>query len=82
MRAAFATGALAAAFVGAALAAVVLWVATIVLRSGGPWAVAPLVVSAVAIVVGVATYLGERLLHRRSLERKRAVGEPWAYRDR
>ena len=82
MRVAFATGALAAAFVGAALAALVLWVVTILLRSGDPWAVAPLVVGVVAIVVGVATYAAERLVHRRSMERKRATGEPWAYRGR
>ncbi len=82
MGAAFATGALAAAFVGAALATLVLWVVSIVLRSGDPWAVAPLVVGVVSIVVGVATYAAERLVHRRSMERKRATGEPWAYRGR
>jgi len=35
----------------------------------------------VATVVGGATYLAERIVYRRSVERQRAIGEPWAYRE-
>ena len=81
MRAAFATGALAAGFAAAALAALLVWVATVLLRNDDPWTVAPAIVATTAIVVAVATYLAERLVYRRATERKRSAGEPWAYRQ-
>jgi hypothetical protein len=30
---------------------------------------------------GGPTYLAERIVYRRSLQRQRAIGEPWAYRE-
>lgn len=80
MRLAFVTGALAVAFVAGALAAFVLWVLTVALDSSAPWSVAPLVVGLVAVAFGIATYLAERIAHRRTLARMRATGEPWAFR--
>jgi hypothetical protein len=32
-------------------------------------------------VIGGATFLAERYLHERTSVRKRATGEPWAYRE-
>jgi CDP-diglyceride synthetase len=81
MRLAFVTGALAAGFAAAALSALVVWVLTIVLGSNDPWAVAPFVVTAIAVVVTLVTYAAESGIHRRTLESKRETGEPWAYRD-
>ncbi len=81
MNAAFLTGALAAGFTGAALSALVIWVLTVVTGSEAPWRSAPLVVALAAAVVAAATYLAERFIYRRSQERKRATGEPWAYRQ-
>lgn len=82
MRLVFATAALSAAFAAAALAAFAIWVVTVIVGSPAPWSVAPLVVGLVAVAFGVATYLGERIVYRRSLTRMRAIGEPWAFRDR
>lgn len=81
MNAAFLTGALAAGFTGAALSALVIWVLTVLSGSEEPWRVAPLVVAAVGGVFAVLTYVAERFIYRRSQERKRATGEPWAYRE-
>jgi hypothetical protein len=81
MTLAFLTGALASAVAGAGLSALVIWVATVVTGSSDPWAAAPLIVSAVALVVGAATFLAERVVHQRDMARKRAIGEPWAYRE-
>ena len=81
MRLAFLTGALSSAFAAAALAALVIWVATVILDSPAPWSVAPLVVGLVAVAFGITTYLAERIAHRRTLARKRATGEPWAFRE-
>ncbi len=81
MNAAFLTGALAAGFTGAALSAIVIWVLTVLSGSEEPWRVAPLVVAAVGGVFAVLTYVAERFIYRRSQERKRATGEPWAYRE-
>jgi nitrate/nitrite transporter NarK len=78
---AFVTGALAAGFTGAALTALVIWVLTVLTGSGDPWRVAPLVVALVAVAFAVLTYVAERFIYRRSQERKRATGEPWAYRE-
>ena len=81
MNAAFLTGALAAGFTGAALSAIVIWVLTVLSGSEEPWRVAPLVVAAVGGLFAVLTYVAERFIYRRSQERKRATGEPWAYRE-
>ena len=81
MNLAFITGALAAGFTGAALSALLIWVLTVITGSGEPWRVAPIVVAIVAGLFAVATYVAERFIYRRSMERKRATGEPWAYRE-
>jgi nitrate/nitrite transporter NarK len=78
---AFVTGALAAGFTGAALTALVIWVLTVLTGSADPWRVAPLVVALVAAAFAILTYVAERFIYRRSQERKRATGEPWAYRE-
>jgi hypothetical protein len=82
MKLAFLTGALSAAFAAAALTALAIWVVTVVIDSSAPWSIAPLLVVVVAIIFGVATYLAERVAHRRTMARMRATGEPWAFRDR
>ncbi len=82
MRLAFITGALSAAFAAAALAAFAIWVVTVLVGSSRPWSVAPLVVGLVAVAFGLATYLAERIAHRRTMARRRAVGEPWAFREK
>ena len=81
MKLAFATGALASGLVGGGLTGLLVWVATVVTGSSDPWAAAPILVTTVATVVGGATYLAERIVYRRSVERQRAIGEPWAYRE-
>lgn len=78
---AFATGALASGFSAAALTALLVWVATVLTGSTDPWAFAPLAVTVVAVVVTVATYAAEGFAHGRNLARRRATGEPWAYRE-
>ena len=81
MKLAFATGALASGLVGGGLTVLLIWLATVVTGSSDPWSVAPILVTAAGAVVGGATYLAERIVYRRSMERQRAVGEPWAYRE-
>ena len=81
MKLAFATGALASGLVAGGLTALVIWIATVVTGSSDPWAVAPILVAAAGAVVGGATYLAERIVYRRSVERQRSMGEPWAYRE-
>jgi hypothetical protein len=81
MNAAFVTGALAAGVTGAALSALVIWVLTVLTGSEEPWRAAPLLVAAAAAAFAILTYLAERVVYRRSMERKRAIGEPWAYRE-
>jgi uncharacterized membrane-anchored protein len=78
---AFATGGLASGVAAAGLVALVVWVVTIVTGSPDPWSVAPWLLPLVAIVVGAATFMAERHLRDRELAQKRAIGEPWAYRD-
>ena len=34
-----------------------------------------------ALSVAIATYAAERIAHRRTLDRMRSTGEPWAYRE-
>ena len=80
MRLAFATGAIASGLVAGGLTALLVWVATVVGGSGDAWSVAPILVATAAAVIGGATYLAERVVYRRSMERQRSMGEPWAYR--
>jgi uncharacterized membrane-anchored protein len=77
---AFATGALASAVTAAGLTALVVWIVTVVTGSSDPWSVAPWLLPLVAVVIGAATFVAERTLRARDLARKRATGEPWAYR--
>ena len=81
MNLAFLTGALAAGFAGAALSALIIWIVTVVSGSTAPWRSAPLIVALAAAALAIATYAAERFIYRRTQERKRATGEPWAYRD-
>jgi cyanate permease len=81
MSGAFLTAALAAGFAGAALAALAIWIVTVVSGSTEPWRAAPVVVAGVAVLLAIATYAAERFVHRRSMARMRATGEPWAYRE-
>ena len=81
MRLAFATGAVASGLVGAGLTALLVWVATVVTGSSEPWSMGAILVAAAAALFGGATFLAERIVYRRSMERQRAIGEPWAYRE-
>jgi hypothetical protein len=78
---AFVTGALAAGMAAAGLSTLIVWIVTVVTGSGDAWAVAPGLVVAISAAVGIATYIAERIVYRRSESRKRATGEPWAYRE-
>jgi len=78
---AFLTGAVASGFAAAGLTAFAVWVATVISGSTDPWSIAPWLVALVAGTVAVATYVAERIVHRRSLARMRSTGEPWAYRE-
>lgn len=80
MTLAFATGALASGMVGGGLASLIIWLATVVTGSPDAWSVAPVTVVAVAALVAGSTYLAERIVYRRSIQRRRSMGEPWAYR--
>ena len=81
MTLAFVTGALASSFAAAGLTALLIWVVTVLSGSTDPWSIAPWLVAAVAALVAIGTFMAERLVYRRSMERKRATGEPWAYRE-
>ena len=81
MKLAFLTGALSAAFAAAVLMALVLWAISVFAGATGVWSWAPPVIALVAAAFGVATYVAERLVHRRMLARMRATGEPWAFRE-
>ena len=80
MTLAFATGALASAFSAAGLTALIVWIATLVTGASDPWPAAPWLIAAVASIVAIGTYVGERIAYRRTRARMRAAGEPWAYR--
>jgi len=80
MMLAFLTGAVASGFTVAGLVALLIWIATVLTGSSDPWSVAPWLVTAVAALVGIATYIAERVAYRRTLARKRSTGEPWAFR--
>jgi uncharacterized membrane protein len=81
MRLAFLTGALASGISASALTLLVLWVVAVLSGSPLPWSIAPWLVAGAAAIVGVGTYLAEREVHRRTMARRRSVGEPWAFRD-
>ncbi|HJP70620.1 MAG TPA: hypothetical protein VJ975_02785 [Candidatus Limnocylindria bacterium] len=81
MKLAFATGAIAAGFTAGGLTTLLVWIATVLSGSADPWSIAPWIVSLAAAVIGVLTYLAERVVYRRSLARMQATGEPWAYRS-
>lgn len=81
MRLAFATGALASGLVAGGITGVLVWIATLITRSSEPWSVAPILVTVAAAVIGGSTYLAEQIVYRRSVERQRSMGEPWAYRE-
>ena len=81
MTLAFVTGAVASGFTAAGLTALLIWVATVLSGSSDPWSIAPWLVTAVAAVVAIGTYIAEGIVHRRTLTRMRSTGEPWAYRE-
>ena len=80
MRLAFLTGAVASGFTAAGLTTLLIWIATVLAGSPEPWAIAPWLVTAVAALIGIATYVAEGFAYRRTLAHMRSVGEPWAYR--
>ena len=81
MRLAFVTGALAGGVAAVAVVAAVIWVVTLVSGSTDAWAAAPWLMAGFAVLIAAGTYLAERVIHRRTMARMRAVGEPWAYRE-
>jgi len=81
MALAFLTGAVASGFAAAGLTTLLIWIATVLARSTDPWSIAPWLVSIVAALVAIGTYVAEGIAHRRTLARMRSTGEPWAYRD-
>ncbi len=81
MMLAYMTGAVASGFTAAGLTALLIWIATVLSGSSDPWAIAPWLVTGAAAVVAIGTYVAEGIVHRRTLERKRSTGEPWAYRS-
>jgi hypothetical protein len=76
----FLTGALAAGLAAGGLTAVLIWLSTVLSGSDGAWAVAPYLILAIALAFAAATYAAERIARSRDLQRRRATGEPWAYR--
>lgn len=81
MTLAYLTGAVASGFTAAGLTTLLVWIATVLSGSSDPWAIAPWLVSGAAALVAIGTYFAEGIVHRRTLERKRSTGEPWAYRE-
>jgi len=81
VRLAFLTGALACGLVVAGISALAIWIVTLVSGSADPWDVAPVVVTVLASLATVATYVAEVVVDRSMQSRKRATGEPWAYRE-
>ena len=77
---AFLTGALAAGLAAGGLTAVLIWLSTVLTDSDGAWAVAPYLILLVGLAFAAATYAAERIARARDLQRRRATGEPWAYR--
>lgn len=81
MRLGFITGALAAGLAVAALATLVTWLVAVVDGTGTAWTVAAWLVPVIGALGAVATYAAEVLVQRATDARKRATGEPWAYRE-
>jgi type IV secretory pathway VirB2 component (pilin) len=81
MRLAFLTAALSATFVIGVLAMIAIWGVSALTGARDVWRWAVPVVGLLAVAFGTATYLGERIAHRRTLARMRAKGEPWAFRE-
>jgi len=81
MALAFITGAVASGFTAAGLTTLLIWISTVLAGSTDPWSIAPWLVTTVAAVVAIATYVAEGIADRRTLARMRSTGEPWAYRD-
>jgi len=81
MTLAFITGAVASGFTAAGLTALLIWIATVVAGSSDPWAIAPWLITSVAALVALATYVAEGIAYRRTLAAQRTTGEPWAYRE-
>ena len=81
MTLAFLTGALASGFTAAGLTALLVWIATVLAGSSDPWGLAPWLVTVVAAIVTIGTFVAERIAYRRTLARMRSIGEPWAYRE-
>ena len=81
MALAFLTGAVASGFTAAGLTALLIWIATVLSGSSDPWSIAPWLVTLVAALVAIGTYVAEGIAHRRTLARMRSTGEPWAYRQ-
>jgi hypothetical protein len=81
MALAFLTGAVASGFTAAGLTALLIWIATVLAGSSDPWSIAPWLVTTVAALVAIGTYVAEGIAHRRTLARMRSAGEPWAYRE-
>ena len=80
MRLAFLTGAVATGFTAAGLTTLLVWIATVLAGSSEPWSIAPWLVTGVAALIAIATYVAEGFAYRRTMARMRAIGEPWAYR--
>lgn len=78
---AFLTGALASGVAAGGLTAVAVWLSTVLTGSDGAWGVAPYLIAVVAVAFAGATYAAERIARRRDVQRQRATGEPWAYRE-
>ena len=81
MALAFLTGAVASGFTAAGLVALLIWIATVLAGSSDPWSIAPWLVSAVAALVAIATYVAEGIAYRQTMARMRSTGEPWAFRE-
>ena len=80
MALAFLTGALAAGLAAGGLTAALVWLSTVLTGSEGAWTVAPYLILMVALAFAAATYAAEHIARARDLQRRRATGEPWAYR--
>jgi len=81
MALAYLVGAVASGVAAAGLTALLVWIATVVTGSPDAWSVAPWLVTLVALVAAIATYVAEGIAHRKTLARMRSIGEPWAYRE-
>ena len=77
---AFLTGALASGVATAALTAAFVWLVTVATGSEAAWGAAPYIIAVVALGFAGATYAAERIARARDLQRRRATGEPWAFR--